>query len=190
MKQHNLSIGSYRLHPLNSGCKRITIYSSDGSIYHLRELPHSTPIDVAIHHADTYTTDIDCIVMPLGDIVPQDIDIELPTAERWRLRPVKVCYNSELEGTPARIFTTKNPAIIEVGPRFYTLPKQMRLFILLHEVGHLFYSEEWKVDLFALKVFLSAGYNQSQAFYALSKVLGNSPQSEDRITRLFNTIMK
>ncbi len=190
MQQHKLNVGRYRLHPLSSGCKRITVYSSDGGIYHVREIPKSKPIDIAIHHSDTYTTDTDCVIVPLGDIIPEDIDIQLPDPERWRLRPVKVCYNPNLEGTPARIFTTKNPAIIEVGQKFYTLPKQMRLFILLHEVGHLFYTEEWKVDLFALKVFLKAGYNQSQAFYALSKVLGQSEQSEDRVTRLFNYLIK
>lgn len=177
----------YVLHPL-TGCKRITLYSSDGSIYHLREMADSTPINVAIHHSDNYTIDTDCIISPIGPIKPQYINVDLPTAERWRLNDVRVVYNPDLKGTPARIFTTKNPVIIEVGDKFYSLPKQMRFFILLHEYGHLFYSEEWKVDLFALKVFLQSGYNQSQAFYSLSKVLGDSAQSRDRVIRLFNSI--
>jgi hypothetical protein len=189
MQVHKLTKGMYRLHPL-TGCSRITLLCSDGSVYHVREMPDMKYIDVAIHHADSYTVDTECVILPMGEIKPSEINIQLPTAERWRLRPVEIVYNPDLEGTPARIFTTKNPAIIEVGDYFYTLPKQQRYFILLHEFGHLFYTEEWKVDRFALKVYLLGGYNQSQAFYALSKVLGSSEQSKDRINRIFNTLTK
>jgi hypothetical protein len=187
-KKIMLGKGCYRfdlLHPSDN----FVLRSSDGSIYHYRELPKgASSLEVNILHPDYYECSQFCNYCEIGDVKENGENIELPTAERFRLRPVTVQFNPYLKGTPARIFTGRNPALIEVSSRFYQFPKQIRLFILLHEYGHLFYETEWKVDLFALKMFLGQGYNESQAFYALSKVLGDGAENTNRITRLFNTI--
>lgn len=116
--------------------------------------------------------------------------IQLYHKERHRQRPCEIVYNHNLglTDTPARIFTQMNPARIEIGQRFKKYPPQVRMFILLHEYGHLFYKDEHKTDLFALKCYLNLGLNASQAFYALSKVLHPSPDNTKRIKQLFQQL--
>jgi hypothetical protein len=117
-------------------------------------------------------------------LVPNKVRFTLPEPERNRYKPFKIEFNKELKGTPARIFTQEG--VIEVAPTYYKLDPPTRLFILLHELGHYFYETEWKTDTFALYYYLKLGYNKSQAFYALSKVLHPSAGNMERITRLFN----
>jgi hypothetical protein len=186
---HYLDTGKYVI-TLPSKGGVITVYCSDGDIYHSRDLPEGTnKVNVNILKPDYYTTDKYCTFQKCGEVVSEGEGIELPEAERFRLKDITVSYNPYLNGTPARIFTTRQPALIEVGPKFYTLPKQIRLFVLLHEYGHLFYATEWKVDRFAVKMFLQMGYNKSQALYAVSKVLNiENEENRDRINRMFNTL--
>lgn len=185
-RRYNLTSGEYSV--TCSPCDAFFLYSSDGQVYHFRPIKGNDSIKINVLHADSYTGNVPFTFRRLGDVKPimNIIDIEYP--ERMRLRPISVVFNPELFNTPARIFSTLNPAIIEVSPMLLKMPKQMRMFILLHEYGHLFYETEWKVDLFALKAFCELGYNPSQAFYALSKILSESRQNMERITRLFNTL--
>lgn len=125
----------------------------------------------------------------INDILPLEknrITFELPPQERSRYKPFKIVHNKSLTSTPARIFT--EAGVIEVSDRFYQFDPQIRLFILLHELGHYFYKTEWKTDLFALYYYLQLGYNKSQAFYALSRVLHPSPSNMVRIKSLFNAV--
>jgi hypothetical protein len=69
-------------------------------------------------------------------------------------------------------------------------PIEVRLFILLHEVGHFYYSEEWKCDAYAAYHFLEWGCNPSQAFEALAGVLHDNKTNDDRINKIFKTISK
>lgn len=108
--------------------------------------------------------------------------------ERQFERPIVIVYNKDLQGTPARIFPQLNPARIEIGDVFKSFAPQVRMFILLHEYGHLFYKDEHKTDLFALREYLKLGLNASQAFYALSKVLHDSPANTERIKKLFHEL--
>lgn len=124
---------------------------------------------------------------------PLDIkgeNIDLPTPERNNWRGVKIVYVPNLEHTPARIYRNANPAIIQVGARFYRYPAQVRAFIILHELGHFYYHEEDKADLWALKQFLKLGLNASQAYYALSKVLHPSPMAWERMKKLLKELKK
>lgn len=114
--------------------------------------------------------------------------IKLYKEERDNEKPIQIVYNEDLSGTPARIFSQRTPAIVEVGPKFYTFPPQVRMFILLHEYGHMFYKDEHKTDLYALKQYINLGLNISQAFYALAKVLHRSPANMERIKKLFEEL--
>lgn len=114
--------------------------------------------------------------------------IKLYEREREREKPIVIKYVPGLTNTPARIFTNMNPAVIEVGERFYQYPLPVRMFILLHEYGHLFYKSEHKTDCFALKKYLEMGLPPSMAYYALANVLHSSPQSTFRIKKIFQEL--
>jgi len=62
------------------------------------------------------------------------------------------------------------------------------MFILLHEYGHMFYKTEHKTDCYALKKYLQMGLPPSMAFYALAKVLHDTPANEARIKKLFTEL--
>ena len=108
--------------------------------------------------------------------------------ERQREKPIQIVFNPELDenSTPARIFTELG--VIEIGKKFLPLPPQQKMFILLHEYGHLFYKDEHKTDIYALKNYLQLGFNPSQAFRALSEVLHRSPENLKRIEGLFKAM--
>jgi len=92
--------------------------------------------------------------------------------------------------TPARIFTDK--PLIEINK------KQMRkynqgvaYFINLHELGHMYFDEEKKADMWATIKFLNDGYNVSTVTNALVGVLGKTPENVDRMfasNKLLNMI--
>ena len=64
------------------------------------------------------------------------------------------------------------------------------MFILLHEVGHFFYTEEYKCDTFAAFHFLDMGFNPSQAFESLAGVLHEGKRNDERIDNIFKLLAK
>lgn len=163
--------------------------NSAGELYHFRHLDGKTPrIKFNIVQPDTYSANA---AFTLVKIVPIEIPTrlpDLPKHERERYKEFSIVDNPTLSGTPARIFT--ETGIIEKGQQFYEYPKTIRVFFLLHEVGHFFYSTEEYCDLFALTHYLKMGYNRSMAFYALSKVLKRSENNMKRLHFLFTQIQK
>ena len=173
------------LHPL-TGVKVLF----NGEIWIERDLPQGTKFinfntledgEITLVNGGTITSE------PL-ELKPCNIRLYEP--ERQRARDYKIVFNPylTLQDTPARIFTLKSPAVIEIGRRYYTYPPQVRIFILLHERGHMLYQSEHKTDCWALKQYLGMGYNASQAFNALHKVLHTSEKSQYRIKKLFNEL--
>lgn len=112
----------------------------------------------------------------------------LPQKERNREKNIKVMFNPELKGTPARIYT--DLGLIEIGAKFNKLSLSEKAFVLLHEYGHFFYKTEYKTDLFALYHFIRIGFNPSSAFNCLKDVLGDTPESNKRILNLYSQIFK
>ena len=147
-------------------------------------------VNFNIHFPGDYSSNVFFKVVKFAPLFLEKNNIDLFEPERQMERPIKIVYNKALgmEATPARIYTGSNPATIEVGQRFFTFPSQVRMFILLHEYGHMFYKTEHKTDLYALKRYLELGYNASMAFWALYKVLHTSEQGRERITKLFNQL--
>lgn len=175
-------------HKLNVPPCFFCLYDETEHPYYVRNFTGGD-MEININHAGNYSANVPFRYCGEVSSFTNDKEpVKLADAERFRLKPISIVVNNEMKGTPARIFTEAHPARIEVSPVFFTFPKEIRLFILLHEYGHLFYATEWKVDRFALRIFLQLGYNPSQAFYALSKVLKRSPQSMDRINRIFKTL--
>lgn len=132
-------------------------------------------------------------VLPLQKTVH---NIVLPPYERQGNPPVKAVYQKrDIGKTPAKIYAKHG--VVFVGDRFNLLPPPVRLFILMHEAGHRYYSTEHFCDLYALKCFLDAGYNGSTALFALSRVLETNGQNKqrnaaniERIKQLFQNIPK
>jgi len=112
----------------------------------------------------------------------------LPAPERDRWTDVYYRYNPNL-GTVARIHTDGPQAgLIEHGPRYKMLIRPMQIFIDEHEKAHMFYLTEENCDIFALINFIRMGYNESTAYYTLSKVLKKSPQQMNRTKELYLSI--
>lgn len=179
-------------------------------LYYFRHLQGKTPrIKFNLPHPGIYTSNCDFKIVKA---VPIEIPVNLPDLPEYDRNDIKdftIIDNPNLKGSPARIFPKKG--IIEKGRSLYKFPKPVRVFILLHEIGHFFYGVtkqdiekansmnekdglafinkkkfegERKCDLFALIKFLQMGYNRSTAFYSLKKVLCRSQENVNRIKAL------
>jgi hypothetical protein len=169
--------------------KLFLLCDADGNTYYFRYLDGKTPrIKFNIPDTGSYTGNVDYDIVKICSIEIPSTFPKLPPADRDRIKSTTVIYNPDLQGTPARIYT--DSGVIEVGKRFLELIKPVQRFLLWHEKGHLFYSEEENCDMYALVNFLREGYNQSTGYYALSKVLKVSAQNIDRIKANFKNIQK
>lgn len=108
--------------------------------------------------------------------------------ERKRVVKMPDIVKNENFNGPARINT--KDARIELGPPFFALPIPTKIFILLHEIGHFYYKTESKCDAFAYYHFCKLGYNNSQAFYALSKVITLHNENLKRLFTLLKLIQQ
>jgi len=103
-----------------------------------------------------------------------------PTVKRnYRLEDIVLMRNYHING-PARMYTNK--PVIQHNPHLmnqYSEPTKK--FIFLHEVGHHFHNDESKTDAWAAVTFLNDGGNISAAIYALTKVMGRSPENVRRM---------
>lgn len=185
-------------------------------LYYFRDLQGKTPrIKFNICHPGQYTANIPFEIVKVVPIEIPDTLPGLPSYERNDIKDFVINDNFDFYGSPARVFVKEG--IIERSKDFYKLPKPIRVFILLHEVGHFFYGitdadikkanrlpepdnkdflrkrmyeSEAKCDLFALVQYLQMGYNRSMAYYSLSKVLSRSQDNIDRVKKLVSNIQK
>lgn len=165
------------------------LYDAGGNLYFFRYLDGKTPrIKFNVVDPGDYTSPTPFEAYKSTSLVTPFLLPALPKADRDRWKPVTVRYNSALTDTPAAIYT--DTGLIETGPNFYTYPAPIRLFLLLHEVGHLFYSDEDNCDLYALVNYLRMGYNRSMAYYALANILRRTPANIERLKSIFNSIQK
>lgn len=156
-------------------------------LYYFRYLPPGTPrIKFNIIDADTYTANVPFDIVKTTAVETPAQYPELPPAERTRIKDVKFIYNPNLTGTPARIYTATG--VIEHSPQWKALPRPIRLFIDLHEQGHLFYATEEYCDVWALVNYLRMGYNRSMAFYTLYNILGKTDNNIKRLEYLLTQI--
>ena len=164
----------------------------DGQPYYFRHMDgKSTVININLPESGVYTSEQPFNIIRRGEIEKYNTSkIVLPKPDRnYPVEGIKVEKNQrgDMGTTPARIFPQLG--IIETAPVFDTYPKPIKLFILLHELGHTQYSREIDADLFALKQYLDLGYNGSMAFYALSHILKVSPANIIRLKKVFAHLM-
>lgn len=122
-------------------------------------------------------------------------NIVLPPPERDKIQFIKDVRIDNLSKSPARIYTDKHTIVL--NPKFYNYSVEVRLFILLHELGHFYYKTEWKCDTYAAYHFLKFGCNPSEAFMSLAGVLHEknsdgttNERNEHRIENIFNLLSK
>ncbi len=167
---------------------RFFIYDEYGNIYFYRDLTENNRnIKVNIARAGKFTTNANDSIT-VGEFEKPKIKIVLPTYEKnFFHEKFHYRFNPKLKGTPARNFYKKG--IIEFSPQFLKLPFPIRVFILCHEIGHSYYHDEEKADIFATKLYLDKGYNMSMAINSLTDVLNyDSGNNKKRIKKLFNIL--
>ena len=167
---------------------RFEIYDSKGELYFFRNLTQNNgKIKINIAKADTFTVNAECYikVLPLEII---NIKVKLPPKEKdFFHNRFTYRFNPTLKGTPARNFYQQG--VIEYSSEFLKLPFPVRVFIICHEIGHSYYHDEEKADLYACKLFLKLGYNGTTAIHSLTDVLNyNSAKNKRRIKRLFEIL--
>lgn len=167
----------------------LEIRNAQGKVFYFRYIKGSEDqIKININKPGDYTANFDADATVTELQISQPVR-KLPTKER-DLRTELQIQKKNLEGTPARIYA-KFGILQYDEKQFENLPIPCKVFIMLHEIGHFFYSTEWKTDTFALYHFCELGYNPSNAFYTLTKILKN-PQGEEpsqRINNLYNCIL-
>lgn len=195
---------------------RFTMYHDKHGLYYFRDLQGKAPrIKFNLCHPGKYTSSTNFEIVKIVPIeIPENLP-DFPKYDRDEIKDFTIVDNPLLQGSPARIFA--KTGVIEKGKNFYKLPKPLRVFILLHEIGHFFYGVtnkdiekaekmsvfegkeflrqkrqegEKKCDAFALIHYLQMGYNRSMAFNALSTILHRSQNNIDRVKHLLNNIQK
>lgn len=161
----------------------LTIYNGR-KVYHIQK---TTNGQTAVKFPDPgkYTANAEILSKSTGISKPSAL-IMGKADRNYKANSFHVVYNANLKDTPARIFYEIGRC--EVGPAFLSLPLQWQKFILFHEKAHLFYSDEFNADKYALNYFMQKGYNFSQAKYALESVLKKSEENTNRIKTLLNII--
>lgn len=166
---------------------RFELYGEKLGLYYFRNLPKGTPrIKMNIVDPDTYMANVPFEITKTVAVETPAQYPELPPAERDRYKQVSFVYDPTLVGTPAAIYT--ETGVIVHSAEYYTLPRPIRLFIDLHEQGHLFYYTEEYCDLWALISYLRMGYNRSMAYYTLREILGVSQGNIHRMNTLLKKI--
>lgn len=167
----------------------VTVKDSDGDIYFSRVLNgHTARIKFNVPDSGQYTIEPDVRIDKIVTIeLPQNLP-ELPPAERFFFKSEpEIIIEPELDEIARHYY---EDGVIVVGKRWLTMPKPIRLFILLHEKWHFFYETEDYCDMAALVDFLRMGYNRSTAFYALDNYLSDTNVNRIRVKNLFNNIQK
>lgn len=170
--------------------KLFLIFDNQGDVYYFRYLDGKTPrIKFNIPDAGLYKGNVPFeIIKATGIEIPKHFP-RLSDADRDRWKRVKLVHNPNMNTTtPIRIFTESG--IVEANNRFFNFIRPVRIFLFIHEKGHLFYSKEEDCDMYALVNFLRMGYNQSTAFFTLRNVLSRTDENIRRLKTLFNNIQK
>lgn len=166
-----------------------SLYDNDGNLYYFRYLDGKTgQISLNLPYEGIFYSMDDFSVTRSTPIVLSGFRITLPVPDRnydYNLDNITVSTGTEEElgRTPARMYYETGSIV--VLPVFWTYPEPIREFIIEHEIGHLYYSNETNADLFAVKTFLTRGNNRSMAFYSLSHILHPGKKNEDRLDKVF-----
>ncbi len=101
------------------------------------------------------------------------------------MKPVEIIHVPHLDGNPTPARCNRRTGEIWINDSVWpTIKPEHRMFILLHEYGHiqLNTSDELAVDAYASDLYIKLGYSLTESVKALSQVLtGKSNQHVDRV---------
>lgn len=107
------------------------------------------------------------------------MNITLPTPERNMSNKMKR-YNIIFGDNPNKCTIYYDDGIILFDSSFLDKPLYVKYGIYYHELGHHFYTTEWKADLYATKKMLDKGFNPSQIGRVGLFTLSNKAESFER----------
>jgi len=165
----------------------LRIYKN-GVFYYLRDFGNFDAININLKNPGEYIFSAPVEILSRAPLVincPISFS-DLPEFERNYPLPDQWEKDVEIGRTPGRMFAKHG--LIQTGERFNSFPLEWRIYVLLHEIAHAKYKTEWKADTLALYWFCLLGYNHSQALYALSKVLHQSPANMKRIKNIYKFV--
>lgn len=125
-------------------------------------------------------------LQPLKEFSPIR-EFTLPKKER-NLKIPKSGLKFFVEKTPFVAHIYKNSGRVYLDPSLKNLPKYSRAFIILHEIGHYLYANEFKADLFAAHRMLKKGYNPSQIYKGFDALIKDreTPLNINRLKLLYH----
>lgn len=154
----------------NKPCKNAQFNIPDKGIYQLSITGKVLKIDV----------------MP---IVYSKKNINLPTIQKNTKETLGKYTIKKLRGfvsSPAMISTKEKK--IFLNEAFFELPIYAQKFIMFHELGHRYYYSEFACDLYATKMMLKKGYNESSCVNSLSGVLKRTPFNISRVQNVLGDL--
>lgn len=90
--------------------------------------------------------------------------------------------------------TNRKTGVVYINiPYWEKLPYEHRLFVMLHELGHIVHdtSDEFLADSFAFEQYAKLGYSLTESVYALSQVLSKTtPEQFERIETALHRALK
>lgn len=168
----------------------LRIYDGNGQVYYYRDLPPNTRnVKVNIPDKGIYYFDAEANIQrgPIS-ICREVYNIKLPPPERNREKDYTIKHDPNLTSSPAIIYTERG--LIITGRKFESLPAPMKVFILLHELGHFRYETEKYCDLYAIREFILMGYNPSTGVYCLTDQLRSTPMNDERIRYIYDKLLQ
>lgn len=107
---------------------------------------------------------------------------------------LRIYHVPDLDGNPTPARCNRRTGEIWINDSvWYKIPPAHRMFILLHEYGHIALdsSDELEVDEFASKLYIQMGYSLNESVKSLSSVLsGKSPQHTKRVRNQLNRALE
>lgn len=172
------------------GVDSFSIVDKNNKPYYYRYFkPGTTNVKVNIPDPGVYYFSKDANIkrVPL-EIVREVRNIRLPKQERNREKNYFIRHDNNEVDSPALIYTETGEII--TGRKFNNLSIPMKIFILLHEIGHFKYQTEKYCDLYATVEFIKMGYNPSTAIYCLTDELRHNINNDERINYVYNELFK
>jgi hypothetical protein len=155
------------------------IKTEQGEVYHnLHRVSERTKVNFP--KQGLYCVSVNCRYIT-KDLQPFNPSIELPEPERdHHEKEVKLQIFKETrpDSSPARTYAKEGIMLVN-EPIFLKSNIQQRIFILLHEWAHRYYSTEYLCDLWAAQKYCEWGFNPSQAFSTLAELLQTSTNQKE-----------
>lgn len=108
-----------------------------------------------------------------------------PLPKKERIRVLPKTFKITLHSVPDKARVNTFTGHMEFDKELMgSIPYPTRVFIGFHELGHYFYTTEWKCDLYAARKMVKLGFNPTQIATAIYDTLSNTPQGITRKQRL------